>query len=68
MEKMIGPTNKPINPDIINPPITPRKITSMGTTAPLPKSRGFRTLSESPLKTKKTVHKAAVVLSPVEKR
>jgi hypothetical protein len=69
MENTIGPINIPINPDMMKPPITPRKITSMGTTAPLPNKMGFNTLSESPLKRKYTVQKiAAVLLSPVENK
>jgi hypothetical protein len=59
IEKIIGPTNKPINPDIMNPPRTPRKMTSIGTIAPLPNKRGFKILSESPLKIKNTVQKTA---------
>jgi hypothetical protein len=52
MEKTIGPINIPINPDMMKPPITPRKITSVGTTTPLPNKMGFNILSESPLKKK----------------
>ncbi|TDO83068.1 hypothetical protein EV143_102332 [Flavobacterium chryseum] len=59
IENIIGPTNKPINPHMINPPITPRKITSMGTIAPLPNKSGFKILSESPLMIKNIVQQMA---------
>ena len=44
---MMGPANKPIKPDNIKPPVTPIKITSIGTYAPLPNKIGFKILSES---------------------
>jgi hypothetical protein len=52
MENTIGPTNIPINPDMMKPPKTPRKKASIGTTVPLPNKMGFNILSESPLKKK----------------
>ena len=40
----------------MKPPITPINMTSIGTTAPLPSKIGFRTLSDNPATTNKTVH------------
>ena len=36
----MAPVNSPIKPENINPPITPRKMTSIGTAAPLPNNIG----------------------------
>jgi len=43
-----GPTNRPRRPSAIMPPMTPIRITGIGTSSPRPSSNGFRTLSLSP--------------------
>ena len=48
----MAPVNKPIKPDSIKPPITPRNITSIGTGAPLPSNMGFNTLSDAPARSR----------------
>ena len=45
-EITIAPVNKPIKPERIKPPTTPKNMTSIGTGAPFPNKTGFRTLSE----------------------
>lgn len=42
----MAPVKRPINPDNINPPMTPIKITNIGTGAPLPSIMGLITLSD----------------------
>lgn len=44
-----------MKPDNIKPPITPRKITSMGTGAPLPNNIGLSKLSDAPANNRYTV-------------
>ena len=64
----MAPVNKPRKPDIIKPPIAPRKITSMGTGAPLPSRIGFRTLSDKDANSRSTDQTIAMVdeVSPLE--
>ena len=58
-DKTIAPVNRPINPDNMNPPITPRKITNIGTGAPFPRRIGFKILSEAPARSRYTVQSEA---------
>ena len=58
---MMAPVNNPINPEKINPPITPMKITIIGTGAPLPRRMGLSTLSDKPTTNSITVHMMPVV-------
>jgi hypothetical protein len=46
MEIIIAPVKSPRKPEDINPPITPRKITSIGTEAPFPKNIAFSGVSD----------------------
>ena len=55
----MAPVNRPMKPEKMNPPITPIKITSIGTGAPLPNKIGFKTLSDSPAMSSNTVQMAA---------
>jgi len=57
---MTAPINRPINPIEINPPIEPRKITSMGTGAPRPRRIGFKKLSDNMTKISQTINNPAV--------
>ena len=57
---MTAPTNRPMNPIEINPPIEPKKITSMGTGAPRPRRIGFKKLSDNMTNISQTVNNPAV--------
>ena len=62
-DKMTAPIDRPMNPIEINPPIEPRKITSMGTGAPCPIRIGFRKLSDNMTKISQTINSPAVSVS-----
>ena len=65
MDKINDPVKRPIKPLEINPPIAPRKITIMGTAAPLPSTKGFRMLSVKVAMINQMVIKVAVKESVV---
>ena len=62
-DKTTAPINKPMNPIEINPPIEPRKITSMGTGAPRPNRIGFKKLSDNMTNISQTINIPAVNVS-----
>lgn len=59
-DKTTAPTNRPMNPIEINPPIEPKKITSMGTGAPRPRRIGFKKLSDNMTNISQTANNPAV--------
>lgn len=65
---MMAPVNRPINPEKINPPITPMKITNIGTGAPFPRRIGLSTLSDKPARNSTIVQIMAVVTPVSAKR
>ncbi|MNU03260.1 hypothetical protein D3C72_2472180 [compost metagenome] len=63
---MIAPVKSPIKPEKMKPPITPMKITSIGTGASLPSNIGLRILSDKPANKSNMVHIMADVVSLTE--
>jgi hypothetical protein len=64
---MIAPTKSPMIPDVINPPIAPMKITSIGTSTPRPIKRGFRKASDIPTRMLQIAKTTAMTVLLVEK-
>ena len=65
MARTTAPTNKPITPASIIPPIAPSKITRVGTSTPLPKKIGFKNASDILINTQSTRKIIADVVSRI---
>jgi hypothetical protein len=59
---MTAPTNRPMNPIEINPPIEPKKITSMGTGAPRPRRIGSKRHTHAEVKHKEILIAASILV------
>ena len=63
---MIAPTKSPMIPDVINPPIAPMKMTSIGTSTPRPIKRGLRKASDMPTRMLQIAKTTAMIVLLVE--
>lgn len=68
IDRTMAPVKRPMNPDIIIPPMAPRNITSIGTGAPFPISSGLSMLSRRLNRSTSTDHSIAGRGSLAEKR
>ena len=62
----MAPTNRPMMPEVMKPPMAPMKMMSMGTWAPLPNSIGFKKVSQPPAKILQIVKTTAAKVLVVE--
>ena len=64
-DKAIAPSNRPIAPIVMNPPMAPKNTIMVGTATPRPSRRGLSTLSIRPTKRHQTRKITALVVLAV---